>query len=117
MILLFVDAMLEIVRDAPATLTDQSELTGMDGLWKEQPPLTERLMDVSFAATESSIMPLPSYTVTAADAEMSAPFCSIQRKSAPMLLFPNEVQEIAQYEIVGTVKVVVVIGVVSRRLV
>jgi hypothetical protein len=34
-----------------------------------------------------------------------------------MVLFPNEVQEIAQYEIDGTVKVVVVIGVVSRRLV
>ena len=109
--------MLVIVRAVPATESDQSAEGVIDEPVKLQPLFTKSDTKVSPTAIELNAGRRPSLTVTAADAEMSEPFCSIQRKSEPIELLPIGVQEVAQYAIDGTVNVVEVMGVVSSRLV
>ncbi len=76
-ILLFAVAMLEMDAVVPATVTDQSDEVGIEGLAKVQPPLMLRLTKVCPTAGASSTSGLASRIKTAADADMSVEFCSM----------------------------------------
>lgn len=113
---LFAVAMLVMVRAVALIVNDQSARLLIEEDVKVQ-GLAITATDVSPAVGEVRFPCTPERILTAAEAETSEPFVSIQRRLKALELLPNGVQKVAQFAIPGIMKTVLVTAAVLLELV